>query len=186
MDDIQKQLEQAEQAMEKAYIHTQVEFGKIRAGRAMPNMLDGIMVAYYGNTTPINQIAAITAPDARSLTIKPWEKNFIPEIEKAILNSSLGLMPQNDGEVIRITIPPLTEERRKNLVKQVKNEAEKGRISVRNIRKEVKEVFKHLQKEGASEDAITIAEEKLQALTDRYINKVDQLLTHKEAEVMEV
>jgi ribosome recycling factor len=186
MDDVQKQLDQAQQAMEKAYVHVQTEFTKIRAGRAMPTMLDGIMVAYYGNMTPIHQVASVSTPDARTLTIKPWEKSIIAEIEKAIVNSNLGLNPQNDGEYVRINIPPLTEERRKTLVKQVKNEAEKGRVAMRNIRKDFKEALKQLQKSGTSEDETKKAEEKLQNLTDKYISKIDSLLAKKEAEVMEV
>jgi ribosome recycling factor len=186
MDDIKKCLEEAEHAMEKAYVRTQAEFAKIRAGRVLPSMLDGISVTYYGNTTPINQVASISTPDARTLAIKPWERRLIPEIEKAIFSSRLALTPQNDGEIICIKIPPLTEERRKDLVKQVREEAEKGRVAVRNIRKDAKGVLKQLQKEGASEDAIKIAEEQAQKLTDAYINKFGELLVHKEAEVMEV
>ncbi|OJW67389.1 MAG: ribosome recycling factor [Candidatus Amoebophilus sp. 36-38] len=186
MDEIQKQLDKGDQLMQKAYAHTQLEFSKIRAGRAMPDMLDGISIMYYDAMTPLNQVAAITTPDARTLIIKPWEKRCISEIEKAILNSKLGLNPQNDGEVVRITIPPLTEERRKDLVKQVKNEAEKGRVVIRNIRKDIKESLKHLQKEGASEDMIKKAEEKLQQLTDKHIQHIDTLLSHKEVEILEV
>lgn len=186
MDDIQQRLTHAEQAMHKAYTHTQVAFSKIRVGRAMPNMLDGIMVAYYGNATPLSQMASISTPDAKTLLIKPWEKHYMPEIEKAILNSQLALTPHNDGEVVRINIPPLTEERRKSLVKQVKNEAEKGRVGIRNLRKEAKEALKHLQKEGVAEDMIKKAAASLQELTDQYIHDIDQLLAHKEAAVMEV
>jgi ribosome recycling factor len=186
MEEIQKQLEKADQLMQKAYLHAQIEFGKIRAGRAMPDMLDSIQILYYGNLTPLNQAAAITVLDARTLVIKPWEKQYLAEIEKAIINSKLGLTPQNDGEVIRIVIPPLTEERRKDLVKQAKNEAEKGRVVIRNIRKDIKEAFKQLQKEGASEDLIKRSEEKLQTLTDKYIQTIDTLLTRKEAELMSV
>ena len=186
MDEIQEYLKKAEQAMEKACERTQAEFTKIRAGRAMPSMLDGISVMYYGNPTPMHQVASVSTPDARTLAIKPWEKTLIPEIEKAILNSRLGLTPQNDGETVRLNIPPLTEERRKELVKQVKNEAEKGKVAIRNARKEVKEALKKLQKAGTSEDATKKAEEQAQQLTDTYINKLDVLLAHKEAEVMEV
>jgi ribosome recycling factor len=186
MDDIKECLEKAERAMEKICIRTQSEFSKIRAGRALPSMLDGILVMYYGNATPINQVASISTPDARTLAIKPWEQRLIPEIEKAIFGSRLALTPQNDGETICINIPPLTEERRKELVKQVKGEAEKGRVMMRNARKDVKEVLKRLQKEGTSEDAIKIAEEQVQKLTDTYIRKLDELLVHKETEVMEV
>jgi ribosome recycling factor len=183
---IQEQLDKAERAMHKAYNHTQGEFGKIRAGKALPNMLDGITIFYYGNTTPISQVASITTPDARTLLIKPWEKGSIPEIEKAILNSKLALTPQNDGEIIRITIPPLTEERRKDLAKQVKLEAEKGKIAIRNIRKEAKEHLKNLQKEGAAEDLVKKSEDKLQEVTDRFIHKFDELVKQKEAAIMEI
>lgn len=186
MTEIQEHLDKAEHAMEKSYERTQTEFTKIRAGRVMPSMLDGILVMYYGNATPINQVAAISTPDARTLAIKPWEKSLIPEIEKAILGSKLALTPQNDGETIRINVPPLTEERRKELVKQVRGEAEKGRVVVRNARKDAKEALKQLQKAGTSEDAVKKAEEQVQKLTDTYIQKLDKLLTHKEAEVMEV
>jgi len=186
MDDITKCLEKAEHAMEKAYVRTQAEFAKIHAGRALPSMLDGISVAYYGNKTPLNQVASISTPDARTLAIKPWEQRLIPEIEKAIFSSRLALTPQNDGEIVCIHIPPPTEERRKKLVKQVREEAEKGKVIVRNIRKDVKGALKQLQKEGASEDAIKIAEEQAQKLTDTYINKFGVLLVHKEEEVMEV
>lgn len=186
MDDIQQILTHTEQAMHKAYAHTQVVFSRIRAGRATPNMLDQIMVAYYGNATPISKIASVSTSDARTLVIKPWEKGLIPAIEKAILDSQLALAPQDDGEFVRISIPPLTEERRKILVKQVKNEAEKGRVGVRNLRKEAKEALKHFPKEGISEDMVKRAETKLQELTDHYIQHIDQLLAHKEAEVIEV
>ncbi|XWN34843.1 MAG: ribosome recycling factor [Roseivirga sp.] len=186
MSEIQEQLERAAHTMEKAYAHTQAELAKIRAGRALPSMLDGLLVAYYGQATPINQVASVSTPDARTLAIKPWEKGLIAEIEKAILNSQMGLTPQNDGELIRINIPPLTEERRKLLVKQVKGEVEKGRVAIRNIRKEVKEALKQLQKAGSSEDGIKRAEEQAQKLTDTSINQLDALLARKEAEVMEV
>lgn len=186
MEDIQKQLERAEQSMDKAYEHVQIELTKFNVGRANPNMLDRVMVDYYGNATPINQMASVSTPDARTFVIKPWEKGHIVAIEKAILRSGLDLTPQNDGELIRISVPALTEERRTKLVKQVKNEAEKGRVGVRNIRKEVKEDLKRLQKEGTAEDMIKKAEERLQELTDRYIHDINQLLARKEAEVMEI
>ena len=186
MDEIQKQLEKAGHAMDNAYVRTQREFTKIRAGRALPSMLDGIVVMYYGNATPISQVASVSAPDARTVLIKPWEKRLIPELEKTILHSRLALTPQNDGEAIRINIPSLTEERRKALAKQVRVEAEKGRVVVRNIRKDMKEVWKKLQKSGVSEDAIKKAEGQMQKLTDTYINKLDTLMACKEAEIMEV
>eukprot|EP00540_Astrosyne_radiata_P021920 CAMPEP_0116850642 /NCGR_PEP_ID=MMETSP0418-20121206/16271_1 /TAXON_ID=1158023 /ORGANISM="Astrosyne radiata, Strain 13vi08-1A" /LENGTH=149 /DNA_ID=CAMNT_0004482557 /DNA_START=349 /DNA_END=798 /DNA_ORIENTATION=- len=149
-------------------------------------MLDDISVIYYGNSTPMHQVASISTPDAKTLVIKPWEKHLIPAIEKAILDSKLALTPQNDGEVVRIHIPPLTEERRNTLVKQVREEAEKGRVAIRNGRKNVKEVLRKLQKEGTSEDTIKMAEGKLQKLTDTHIHKLNAMLTHKEIEVMEV
>ncbi len=186
MDEIQDCLAKAALIMEEAYARVGREFGKIRAGRALPNMLDNISVVYYDKVTALSQVASVTTPDARTLTIKPWEKRLIPEIEKAILNSRLALTPQNDGETIRLNIPPLTEERRKELVKQVRAEAEKGRIMMRNARKEVKETVKQLQKAGTSEDVVKKAEEQAQKLTDDYIKKIDGLLAHKEAEVMEV
>lgn len=186
MEEISTELKQAEQAMGKAYQHTQTSFNKVQAGRAMPSMLDGILVVYYDNATPIQQVASISAPDARTLVIKPWEKRLIPEIEKAIFHSHLALTPQNDGEVVRLNIPPLTEERRRDFVKQVKGEAEKGRVMVRNIRKDAKEVLKGLQKAGSAEDEIKKAESQLQQLTDACIAKIDALLAQKEAALMVV
>ena len=186
MDEIQEHLAQTRQAMEKVCEHTKTAFTKIRAGRALPSMLDGVLVMYYGNATPINQVASISTPDARTLVIKPWDRGLVPELEKAIFSSKLALTPQNDGEIVRINIPPLTEERRKGLVRQVKGEAEKGKVVVRNVRKETKEALKQLQKAGASEDVIKRAEEQLQQLTDTYIQQLDALLARKEAEVMAV
>lgn len=152
----------------------------------MPNMLDGLLVDYYGNPTPISQVASINTPDARSLAIKPWEKNMVAAIERAIINSDLGLNPQNDGEIVRLNIPPLTEERRKELVKQSKHEAEHGRISVRNVRKDTNEHLKKLLKEHVSEDAVKAAETSVQELTDEYIKKIEDLLAIKEEEIMTV
>lgn len=186
MEDIQLELDQAKELMDKAIKHTESELHKIRAGKAMPSMLEGIMVEYYGNPTPLQQVASVNTPDARTLVIKPWEKNVIGEIEKAIINSDLGLNPQNDGEIIRLNIPPLTEERRKSLVKQAKNETEQGKISVRNARKETNDSLKKLQKEGASEDEIKRAEENVQKLTDDYVSKMDNLLVEKEKEIMTI
>ncbi len=179
-------LDEAKELMDKSIQHTNAELTKIRAGKAMPNMLDGIMVDYYGVASPINQVSSVTTPDARTLAIRPFEKNLISAIEKAIKDSGLGFNPQNDGEAIRITIPALTEERRKQLVKQVKQEIENGKISLRNIRKETNEALKKLQKEGAPEDAIKMAEDKVQKLTDGFSVKVEELLAKKEAEIMTV
>lgn len=186
MEEIELYIDDATEHMEKSVKHVGHELSKIRAGRAMPGMVDGIMVNYYGNPTPINQVASINTPDARTLVIKPWEKTIIGEIEKAIINSDLGLNPQNDGELVRLNIPPLTEERRINLVKQVKNEGEQGKISIRNIRKDANENIKKLLKEGVSEDDVKKAEQKIQALTDEYVKKIEALLVKKEEEIMHV
>ena len=186
MEEIELILEEAKEQMEKSIKHTKAELLKIRAGKASPSMLEGLMVAYYGNPTPINQVASISTPDARSLVIKPFEKGSIPEIEKAIINSDLGFNPQNDGDIVRISIPPLTEERRINLSKQAKNEAEEGKISVRNSRKEANDELKKLLKEGISEDDVKRGEDKVQALTDSYVKRLDEILEQKEKEIMTV
>lgn len=186
MEDISNTLKEAKGAMEKALAHTETELSRIRAGKAQPNMLDGIMVDYYGTPTPITQVASINTPDARSLAIKPWEKNLINNIEKAIRDSELGLNPGNDGDTIRINIPPLTEERRKALVKQAKTEGENGKVRVRGIRKDTNEELKKLQKNGAPEDAVKAAEDQVQKLTDEYISKVDGLINAKEKELLTV
>lgn len=186
MEEIQLYLDEAKDSMQKALGHFEIELGKIRAGKAMPNMLDGVMVEYYGNLTPLAQVASVTTPDARTIMVKPWEKKLISEIEKAIRDSDLGLNPSNDGDVIRVNIPPLTEERRKNLVKQTKSEGENGKVRIRTIRKDTNEELKKLLKDGASEDAIKTAEDKVQVLTNDFIAKIDNLLTKKEAEIMTV
>jgi ribosome recycling factor len=186
MEDLEFYLEEAKDHMEKSVHHVSVALAKIRAGRAMPGMLDGLVVDYYGNPTPINQVASVNTPDAKTLAIKPWEKNMLAEIEKAIINSDLGLNPQNDGEIIRLNIPPLTEERRKNLVKQSRNEAEHGRVSVRNVRKDANDHLKNLLKEHVSEDEVKNAELIIQEFTDEFIKKTDDLLAKKEEEIMTV
>jgi ribosome recycling factor len=162
------------------------ELTKIRAGKATPNMLDGLTVEYYGSLTPLNQVSSITTPDARTILIKPWEKSMLPEIEKAIRNANLGFNPQNDGECVRINVPPLTEERRKELVKIVNKEGEATKIRIRNVRKETNEDLKKLLKEGVAEDLVKDAEIKVQKLTDSYIAKIDELLSKKEIEIMTV
>lgn len=186
MEEIQMYLDEAKELMEKAIKHLSGELLKIRAGKASANMLDSIMVDYYGSSTPLNQTASVTTPDARTLMVKPWEKSLIPEIEKAIINSDLGLNPQNDGEQVIINIPILTEERRQALVKQVRHEGELGKISIRNARKETNDGLKQLQKEGASEDDVKRGEDKVQGLTDDYTKKVDEILHKKEEEIMTV
>ncbi len=186
MEEIEMYLEDAKEKMDKAIQHVNFSFGKIRAGKATPGMLDGILVEYYGNSTPLNQVSSINTPDGRTILIKPWEKTIIPEIEKAIINSDIGLNPQNDGELIRLNVPPLSEERREQLVKQAKHEAEIGRVSVRNIRKDANDHLKQLLKEHISEDAVKIAEEDVQKLTNEYIAKIDEMLTNKEKDIMTV
>ncbi len=186
MEEIEFVLEETKDLMEKAIQHTKSELLKIRAGKASPGMLEGLMVKYYGNETPISQVASISTPDARSILIKPWEKGIMGEIEKAIINSDLGFNPQNDGEIVRISIPPLTEERRVNLTKQAKNEAEEGKISIRNARKDANDQLKKLQKEGTSEDDVKRAEDKVQGLTDDYVKRIDEILEQKEKEIMTV
>lgn len=186
MEEIELFLDEAKELMQKAVDHTASELVKIRAGKAMPNLLDGIMVQYYGSPTPLNQVSSVNTPDARTLAIKPFERNLISEIEKAIINSDLGLAPQNNGEIIILTIPALTEERRINLVKHAKQECETGKISIRSVRKDTNESLRKLQKEGAPEDAVKRAEDQVQKLTDQFSAKIDELLAKKEADIMKV
>lgn len=185
-EEIKMYLDDAEESMQKALQHTGVELSKIRAGKASPAMVEDIRVDYYGTPTPISQVANVTTPDARTLMIKPWEKNMLGEINKAIKNSDLGLAPMQEADGIRLNIPALTEQRRRDLVKQVKNETESGKVRIRNIRKDVNDSLKKLLKDGAAEDAIKDAETKVQKLTDAYIVKVDELLSKKEAEIMTI
>lgn len=184
MEEIEFYLDHAREMMHKAVEHTQNALTKIRAGKAMPNMLDGIEVEYYGNMTPLNQVASVTTPDARTLIIKPWEKGIIAGIEKAIINSDLGLNPQNDGDIVRLNIPMPTEERRFNLVKQAKAECESGKISIRNVRKEVNDSLKKLEKDGVSEDLVKDAEATVQKITDAHTAKLDEILVKKEKDIM--
>lgn len=186
MEEIQLYLDDAKDSMEKAIKHTTIELGKIRAGKAMPSMLDGLMVDYYGTMTPINQVATVNTPDARTIIIRPYETRMVAEVNKAIKNSDLGLSPLQEADLIRLNIPPLTEERRRELVKKVKSEIESGKVSIRNIRKDTNDGLRKLKNEGASEDEIKRAEDKVQALTDSYIAKIDTLLATKEAEIMTV
>lgn len=183
---IKKQLNDAKALMDKAIDHADNELAKIRAGKATPAMLDGITVDYYGTPTPLSQIGSVNTPDARTLVIQPWEKSLLGPIEKAIKESSLGLNPQNDGVIIRINVPPLTEERRRELVKRLKGEAETGKIAIRNIRKDINEKIKKLKTEGVSEDEIKVGEADVQKLVDTYIIKVDQLSDAKEKDIMTV
>ena len=183
---ISLQLDDSTELMTKAVAHTETELTKIRAGKAMPSMLDGIFVDYYGTATPLAQVSNINTPDARTLAIQPWEKTMLGPIEKAILDANIGLTPQNDGSIIRLNIPPLTEERRRDLVKKVKEEAEKGRVAIRNIRKDANDTIKKLKSDGVSEDEIKAGEAEVQKLTDSYIAKVDVLAEAKEKDIMTV
>lgn len=184
MEEIELYLEDAKDRMNKAITHVANELVKIRAGKASPAMLDGIMVSYYGAMSPLNQVSSMTTPDARSIFIKPWEKSLIQEIEKAIMAANIGLTPQNDGQQVIINIPMLTEERRKQLVKQVAQECEHGKVSVRSIRKETNEALKKIK--GASEDDVINAEETVQKITDDFILRIDALMKKKEGEIMTV
>lgn len=176
----------AEDAMQKTINHLEAELVKIRAGKANPSILDGIMVDYYGNPTPINQVANISVLDVRTLSVQPWEKNMLQHVERAIIAANIGINPQNDGNIIRLFLPPLTEERRKELVKRCNAEGENAKVSVRNIRRELIEQIKRLQKDGLSEDASKDAETSAQQITDRFIVLVDKLLQAKEKEIMVV
>jgi ribosome recycling factor len=183
---IKKQLTDAKSIMEKAIDHCDTELAKIRAGKAMPSMLDGIVVDYYGTPTPLAQIGTVNTPDARTLVVQPWEKNMLVPIEKAIKEANIGLNPQNDGILIRMNVPPLTEERRRELVKKVKEEAERGRIAIRNIRKDANEKIKRTKAEGISDDEIKLGEAEVQKLTDAFIVNVDKLIEVKEKDIMTV
>jgi ribosome recycling factor len=172
--------------MKKAIAHLETEISKIRAGKATPQIVDGIFVDYYGNPTPLNQVANVTVTDARTLSIQPWEKNMLGPIEKAIIASNIGLNPNNDGAYIRLFLPPLTEERRRELVKRVYGEGEQAKVAVRSIRRDSIEQVKKLQKDGLSEDIAKDGEARIQAVTDKHIALVDQHCKDKEKEIMTV
>jgi ribosome recycling factor len=185
-EDVQLTLELADDSMKKAISHLEAELVKIRAGKANPQMLDGIMVDYYGSATPINQVGNISVLDARTLSIQPWEKNMLQPIERGIIAANIGINPQNDGNTIRLFLPPLTEERRRELVKKCHAEGEHSKVSIRNIRRDAIESIKKLQKNGLSEDAAKDAEADIQELTDKYIALVDKHLASKEKEIMSI
>jgi ribosome recycling factor len=185
-EDIKSISVSAEDHMNKAISHLETELIKIRAGKANPQMIDGIMVDYYGSPMAINQVANISIMDARTLSIQPWEKNMLQPIERAIIAANIGINPQNDGNLIRLFLPPLTEERRKELVKKCQAEGEHSRIAVRNIRRESIEHIKKLQKNGMSEDAAKDAEAEIQQITDKFISAIEKHLLSKEKEIMSV
>lgn len=185
-DDAILVLEEAEESMQHSMKHLEHEFSKIRAGKASPLMLHGVKVDYYGMMTPIEQTANINTPDPRQIIVQPFDKNTIHDIEKAILNANLGFNPSNEGEIIRINVPPLTEERRLNLVKQAKHAAEETKVGVRNARRKANDDLKKLEKEGMAEDETKNAMAEVQKLTDKYIGKIETLLELKEKDILTV
>ncbi|WP_282036782.1 ribosome recycling factor [Saccharicrinis aurantiacus] len=185
-EEIEILMEDAKEKMEKSITHLEHELIKIRAGKASPAMLEGIMVDYYGSMTPLQQVANVNTPDPRTLAIQPWEKAMIEPIEKAIMAANLGLNPENNGEIVRINVPALNEERRKDLVRQVKKCAEDARVSVRNARRDCNEELKKLKKEGLSEDLEKDAEADVQKMTDQYSKVVDQHVEKKEADILTI
>jgi ribosome recycling factor len=179
-------LDDTTETMQKAISHLEADLVKIRAGKASPQMVDGIVVEYYGSPTPIGQVANIMAADARTISIQPWEKNMLQPIERAIIASNIGLNPQNDGVVIRLFLPPLTEERRREMVKRVNVEGEGAKVAIRNIRRDAIEQIKKLQKDGLSEDVAKDAEKDVQDITDKHISLIDKHLEAKEKDIMTV
>lgn len=186
MSDINSIIDQAKSKFNKGIEHLENELLKVRAGKANPAMLNGIQVDAYGSMSPLTAVCSISTPDARMIVLQPWDKAQIAIIEKAIMQANIGLNPQNDGQVIRIAVPPLTEERRKDLVKQAKGEVEKSKIAIRNIRRDHIEDIKKLKKDGVSEDLIKGGEERMQKLTDESISKVDKIFEIKEKEILTV
>ncbi|HWK06479.1 MAG TPA: ribosome recycling factor [Puia sp.] len=185
-DDLTFILEEAQESMQKAVNHLESELVRIRAGKANPQMLEGLTVDYYGSPTILNQVGNVSVMDARTLTIQPWEKNMLQPIERAIINANLGVTPQNDGNIIRLFLPPLTEERRKEFVKRANGEGEQSKVAVRSIRRDAIEQIKKLQKDGMSEDEAKDAEKNMQEMTDKYISLVEKHLAAKEKDIMSV
>lgn len=185
-EDLSFILEDAQDSMKKALNHLEDELIRIRAGKANPQMLEGLTVDYYGSATALNQVGSVSVMDARTLTIQPWEKNMLQPIERAIIAANLGVTPQNDGNIIRLFMPPLTEERRKEFVKRANGEGEHSRVAIRNIRRDAIEQIKKLQKEGLSEDETKDAEKTMQEMTDKHIALVEKHLAAKEKEIMSV
>ncbi|MDA8979889.1 ribosome recycling factor [Chitinophagales bacterium] len=185
-EEIEMMLDEARSSMDKSIEHLTKELTKIRAGKANPSMLNSVMVEAYGVQSPLNQLASITTPDARTLAIQPFDKSTLQDIEKGILQANIGLTPQNDGEFIRLNIPPLTEERRRAMVKQTKGEGEDAKISLRSARKEAMDFIKSLEKDGLSEDMAKNAEEDVQKVVNEYTTKIEAIISKKEAEIMTV
>jgi ribosome recycling factor len=186
MEEIDLYLDDARDSMKKSIDHISNELSKIRAGKASPDMLSGVMVEYYGALSPLNQVAAITVPDARTLLIKPFERSTISAIERAIINGDTGFNPSSDGDAVRINVPALTEERRRDLVKKAKAECETGKVRLRGIRKDTNDELKKLLKDGASEDAVKVAEDRVQGMLDKFVKELDNMLEQKEIDIMKV
>lgn len=187
MSDLKSLISQAGTNMSKSVDYLEEQVSRVRAGKANPKILDGIMVEYYGSLVPLNQVGSVNVPDAKSIVITPWEKNLIRDIERAIINSPLGITPENNGEIIRLGIPPLTEDRRRELVKQVKADAEEAKIRVRNIRRDTNEAIKKsIKTDNTPEDVAKDAEADVQKQHDKYIKRIDEIFAEKEREIMTV
>ncbi len=186
MDNLKRILEETQDNMKQIYAHLNKEFTKIRAGKASPEILENIRIDYYGTLTPLNQVANINIPDARTIVVQPWDKSILGSAEKAILAANLGITPVNTGEIIRISIPQLTEERRKELVKKAKQESENSKVAVRNIRRNANEKIKNLEKSGVPEDEIKQLEKEVQNCTDKWIEEIDKLFKVKEEDILTI
>jgi ribosome recycling factor len=185
-EDVQLVYEMTKEHMEKTVEHLDNELVRIRAGKANVHILDGVLVDYYGAPTPLNQVSNVSTPDAKTIMIQPWEKSMIDTIERALMQSNVGITPSNNGEVIRLIIPQLTEERRRELVKKVKHEGENARVSIRNSRRDANEEYKKMQKDGLSEDETKAAEDLIQKLTHEYTEKIDKIVEAKEEDIMTI
>lgn len=185
-EDVELIYDMTKERMEKALEHLDTELLRIRAGKANVHILDGVMVDYYGTPTPLNQVSNVSTPDAKTIMIQPWEKTMINPLEKALMNSSVGITPSNNGEVIRLIIPQLTEERRKEIFKQVKTEGENAKVSMRSGRRDANEEYKAMQKDGLSEDETKTAEDRIQKLTDEFSEKVEKMVAAKEEDIMTI
>lgn len=179
-------IDEMKESMQHAIAHLEKEFHKYRTGKASPQMLEGVKVDYYGVPTAVDQVANINTPDARQIVVQPWEKSMLNPLAKAILDANLGFNPQNNGEILRINVPPLTEERRRDLVKKAKAEAESAKVAIRNLRRNGVDDAKKLEKQGVSEDEIKVLEKEIQNITDNFISQVDKVLEHKEKDIMTV
>jgi len=185
-EEIQMVLEELHKANDKSLQHLKTELEKIRAGKATPSMLDSVMVDYYGTMTPINQVANISTTDARTITVQPWERKMLEDIAKGIINSNLGFSPQNNGEVLIINVPPLTEERRRDFVKKAKAEGEQAKVAIRNNRKDGMDMLKDLKNDGMPEDLVKVGEGKIEDITKSFVVKIDEIIVLKEADIMKV